>query len=67
MKTYTIISDRYSNEPAEVTFEKLVEMCKECFNDTDTDWDNEFTVSSDNIKDSSGEVVAVDTEEYNAE
>lgn len=29
MPTYTIINDRYSNQSDEVTFEQLVEMCRE--------------------------------------
>jgi hypothetical protein len=40
--------------------------CAECFDDTDTDWDNEFTIVSGTIIDSKGETVAMDTEEYNS-
>lgn len=53
MKTYTITNDRYSNQPDEVTFEQLVEMCQEL------GWDVDLYERGDKVYDrKNGEVVA---------
>ena len=68
MKNYIITNDRYDQQPSEVTFEQLTEMCKE------NDWHSELregqTTTADRqrgvdcIKDERGEVVAIEKAAY---
>lgn len=60
MKTYIITNDRYSNQPDEVTFEQLVEMCQE------NDFDTNLTERGGKVYDSRGEVVAEEKADSNA-
>lgn len=52
MKTYTITNDKYSNQPDEVTFEELEQMCAEM------EWDVQLTERDGKIWDNYGEIVA---------
>lgn len=52
MQTYIITNDRYSNQPDEVTFDQLVEMCQ------DNGFDSDLTERGGKIYDSRHEVVA---------
>ena len=52
-KTYTIVNERYSNDPVEITFSELVDFCKS------QGWDCELEeTNSDTIIDKNGEIVA---------
>ena len=52
MTTYIITNDRYSNQPDEVTFTQLMEMCKEM------GFSSNLIERHNKIYDSKGEVVA---------
>lgn len=60
MKTYIITNDRYSNQPDEVTFDQLIELCNEAGFATN------FYAKGDNVTDERGEVVAVEKSVYEA-